>query len=195
LIRDNIRQAKSSTLAHAYKDGLLSILTKASRMKPAITRDGTMISNVRATRRNILRQFGMAGATLMSGVALADTLVSLPLASGPRQRSITTAFPQKRPMILQRTRPPLLETPFEAFDDAVLTPNDLFYVRWHWADIPTEIDADRFRLQVRGHVNRPQSLTLSEIVNQLPRVELIAVNQCSGNSRGYFEPRVAGGEW
>jgi len=26
-------------------------------------------------------------------------------------------------------------------------------------------------------------------------VELAAVNQCSGNSRGYFQPRVAGGEW
>src|SRR5262245_46948913 len=29
----------------------------------------------------------------------------------------------------------------------------------------------------------------------MPRVELAAVNQCSGNSRGYFEPRVAGAQW
>ena len=29
----------------------------------------------------------------------------------------------------------------------------------------------------------------------LPRVELAAVNQCSGNSRGFFAPRVPGGEW
>ena len=29
----------------------------------------------------------------------------------------------------------------------------------------------------------------------LPRVELAAVNQCSGNSRGYFQPRVPGGQW
>ena len=29
----------------------------------------------------------------------------------------------------------------------------------------------------------------------LPRVEMAAVNQCSGNSRGFFEPRVDGGEW
>jgi DMSO/TMAO reductase YedYZ molybdopterin-dependent catalytic subunit len=26
-------------------------------------------------------------------------------------------------------------------------------------------------------------------------VELVAINQCSGNSRGYFQPRVPGGEW
>jgi DMSO/TMAO reductase YedYZ molybdopterin-dependent catalytic subunit len=29
----------------------------------------------------------------------------------------------------------------------------------------------------------------------LPRVEIAAVNQCSGNSRGFFQPRVPGGEW
>jgi Oxidoreductase molybdopterin binding domain/Mo-co oxidoreductase dimerisation domain len=28
-----------------------------------------------------------------------------------------------------------------------------------------------------------------------PRVELVAINQCSGNSRGYFQPRVPGGQW
>ena len=29
----------------------------------------------------------------------------------------------------------------------------------------------------------------------MPRVELAAVNQCSGNSRGFFQPRVAGSKW
>ena len=97
-------------------------------------------------------------------------------------------------MILQRTRPPLLETPFEVFDRGTLTPNDQFYVRWHWAAIPTSIEPDKFSLAVRGHVNQPLSLSLQDIL-ELPRVELIAVNQCSGNSRGFFEPRVPGGEW
>ena len=35
---------------------------------------------------------------------------------------------------------------------------------------------------------------MTEILT-LPRVEIAAVNQCSGNSRGFFQPRVAGGEW
>jgi DMSO/TMAO reductase YedYZ molybdopterin-dependent catalytic subunit len=126
--------------------------------------------------------------------ALADAMVKLPLAGGPDERPMTTAFPQKGPVILQRTRPPLLETPFEVFDQSIFTPNDRFFVRWHWAIIPTEVDVDRFRLAVRGHVNQPLSLSLNEIV-ALPRVELVAVNQCSGNSRGYFQPRVAGGQW
>ena len=97
-------------------------------------------------------------------------------------------------MILQRTRPPLLETPFEVFDKDVITPNDQFYVRWHWSDIPGQVDADAFRLQVHGHVNTTLSLSLRDLL-ALPAVDLIAVNQCSGNSRGFFQPRVPGAQW
>jgi DMSO/TMAO reductase YedYZ molybdopterin-dependent catalytic subunit len=97
-------------------------------------------------------------------------------------------------MILQRTRPPLLETPMAVFDRGVFTPNDQFFVRWHWSRIPEELDVSTYRLTVRGHVDKPLSLSLQEILG-MPRVQLAAVNQCSGNSRGFFQPRVAGGEW
>ena len=97
-------------------------------------------------------------------------------------------------MILQRSRPPLLETPFEVFDEGIFTPNDRFYVRWHLADVPDAVDVATFRLSVKGHVERELSLSLAEIL-AMPRIEIAAVNQCSGNSRGYFAPRVAGGQW
>jgi DMSO/TMAO reductase YedYZ molybdopterin-dependent catalytic subunit len=121
-------------------------------------------------------------------------MIKLPLPGGPDEREITTAFPQKGALILQRTRPPLLETPLEVFDQSVFTPNDRFFVRWHWAVIPSEINVDAFRLAVRGHVNQALSLSLNDI-QALPQFELVAVNQCSGNSRGYFQPRVSGGQW
>ncbi|HQS16560.1 molybdopterin-dependent oxidoreductase [Reyranella sp.] len=130
---------------------------------------------------------------VVSGSAWGQAAVDLPFA--PSERALTKGFPQKGPMILQRTRPPLLETPFEVFDRGVFTHNDSFYVRWHWAVIPTEIDVGTFRLSVRGHVDKELSLTLKEIVDGLPRVELAAVNQCSGNSRGFTEPRVPGAQW
>ena len=130
---------------------------------------------------------------VVSGSAWGQAAVELPFA--PSERALTKGFPQKGPMILQRTRPPLLETPFEVFDRGVFTPNDSFYVRWHWAVIPTEIDVGTFRLSVGGHVDKELSLTLKEIVDGLPRVELAAVNQCSGNSRGFTEPRVPGAQW
>jgi DMSO/TMAO reductase YedYZ molybdopterin-dependent catalytic subunit len=146
------------------------------------------------TRRRLLAAAGVAGVAL-SKPAWAQTMIDLPLPGGPDARQITTAFPQKGPMILQRTRPPLLETPFEVFDKGVFTPNDQFYVRWHWALIPTDIDIGKFNLTVRGHVNQTLSLSLNDILHGLPSVQLSAVNQCSGNSRGFFQPRVTGGQW
>jgi DMSO/TMAO reductase YedYZ molybdopterin-dependent catalytic subunit len=146
------------------------------------------------TRRRLLGAAGAASLAL-SKPAWAQKMIDLSLPSGPSERQITTAFPQKGPMILQRTRPPLLETPFEVFDKGVFTPNDQFYVRWHWAVIPTDIDIGKFNLTVRGHVSRTLSLSLNDILHGLPSVQLSAVNQCSGNSRGFFQPRVPGGEW
>jgi DMSO/TMAO reductase YedYZ molybdopterin-dependent catalytic subunit len=150
------------------------------------------------TRRRLLHHgaiAGLAAYTLPSALpAFAAPTVNLPLPGGPDERDITTAFPQKGALILQRTRPPLLETPFEVFDRGVFTPNDQFYVRWHWAVIPTSVDVGKFRLNVHGSVDRPLSLSMTDIM-ALPQIEYAAVNQCSGNSRGFFQPRVAGGQW
>jgi DMSO/TMAO reductase YedYZ molybdopterin-dependent catalytic subunit len=150
------------------------------------------------SRRSALGQFGLAGLSLFAASALAPALADenaeLPLPSGPRERPMTHDFPQKGSMILQRARPPLLETPMEVFDRGVFTPNDQFYVRWHWAVIPNSVDVNTFKLAVRGHVNRSLSLSIADLV-KMPRFELAAVNQCSGNSRGFFLPRVAGAQW
>jgi DMSO/TMAO reductase YedYZ molybdopterin-dependent catalytic subunit len=150
------------------------------------------------TRRGFFRRGAAAGfaAYMLPSTlpAWAKSSVSLPLPGGPDERDITTDFPQKGAMILQRTRPPLLETPFEVFDQGVFTPNDRFYVRWHWAVIPNSVDVDKFRLNVHGSVNQTLSLSLKDIM-ALPQIEYAAVNQCSGNSRGLFQPRVAGGQW
>ena len=146
------------------------------------------------TRRSLLAQAGIAGLALSATPSFAEEMVKLPLPSDPRERPITHNFPQKGRMILQRARPPLLETPMEVFDRGVFTPNDQFYVRWHWAAIPDSVDVNTFRLSVRGHVNEALSLPISDLL-RLPRVDLAAVNQCSGNSRAFFLPRVAGAQW
>jgi DMSO/TMAO reductase YedYZ molybdopterin-dependent catalytic subunit len=117
------------------------------------------------------------------------------LAFGNGQRDLVRNFPQKGAMLLLRTRPPLLETPMEVFDRGVFTPNDQFYVRWHLPNIPTEIDPAEFRLKVHGRVGKALSLGMHELLHDFPRVEMAAVNQCSGNSRRFFGPRVAGAQW
>src|SRR3981189_2699916 len=145
------------------------------------------------TRRLLLGAAGV-GALALSRPGWAQTVADLPLPGGPGAREVTTTCPQKGPIILQRTRPPLLETPFEVFDKGVFTPNDQFYVRWHWAVIPTDIDIGKFSLAVHGHVNQTLSLSLNDILQGLPSVQLSAVNQCSANSRGLFQPPVAVGD-
>jgi DMSO/TMAO reductase YedYZ molybdopterin-dependent catalytic subunit len=151
------------------------------------------VSQSALPRRAVLAGLGLGGLAAAAPAWAAGT-VRLPLPGGPEQRAVTTAFPGKGAMILQRTRPPLLETPFAVFDEGVFTPNDRFYVRWHWAEIPTAIDVPSFRLTVRGHVETALSLSLDALAD-MPRFEIAAVNQCSGNSRGLFVPRVPGAQW
>jgi DMSO/TMAO reductase YedYZ molybdopterin-dependent catalytic subunit len=147
-----------------------------------------------ASRRGFLVGGGAAGISLIASRAFADETVDLGLPDGVSTRPIVKNYLGKGPMILQRTRPPLLETPFEVFDKDIITPNDQFYVRWHWANLPSEINAETFRLVVRGQVTTTLNLSLKELL-AMTAVETVAVNQCSGNSRGFFQPRVAGGEW
>ena len=123
--------------------------------------------------------------------AFALDTMTLPFDNGERP---LVRYPQKRPMIGLTSRPPQLETPFAIFNDGAITPNNAFFVRYHLADLPYDtIDPDKFTLEIKGKVDRPVRLSLKEI-RKLKAVELVAVNQCSGNSRGFFEPRVAGGQ-
>jgi len=149
------------------------------------------------SRRRFLAGLGGMGLIGLLGTsareAVAATFLELPFDNG--RRELVTNFPQKGAMLLQRTRPPLLETPFEVFDRGVFTPNDRFYVRWHLANIPTTVDPATFRLNIRGQVRRPMSLSPQDLARDFEPFEIAAVNQCSGNSRGFFSPRVAGGQW
>ncbi|SIT43995.1 Oxidoreductase molybdopterin binding [Paraburkholderia piptadeniae] len=148
-------------------------------------------------RRHVLHSLMASGVVGLAGgwtnLVRAANAITLPFENGLRE--LTTDFPQKGEMVLLRSRPPLLETPFSVFDQGVFTPNDRFFVRWHLASIPTRVDARTFRLTVHGSVARELDLGLDDIRKGFEHVELAAVNQCAGNSRGFFKPRVAGGEW
>jgi DMSO/TMAO reductase YedYZ molybdopterin-dependent catalytic subunit len=141
----------------------------------------------------MLKRIG-AGLTLSIGLtpfkALALDSVTMPFDNGERP---LVKYPQKRPMIGITSRPPQLETPFSVFNEGPITPNDAFFVRYHLADIPLNIDPDTFTLEIKGKVDRPLKLSLKDI-KKMKQTEIVAVNQCSGNSRGFVNPRVAGGQ-
>ncbi len=141
-------------------------------------------------RRTVLQ----GSSALLSGLvplgAFAADTVTLPIGNGERP---LVKVPQKRPMIGLTSRPPQLETPFAVFNENVITPNDAFFVRYHLAGIPLEIDPDTHEIEIKGKVNKPLKLKMADL-KRLPAIEIVAVNQCSGNSRGFSEPRVPGGQ-
>ena len=104
------------------------------------------------------------------------------------------AFPQKRPLITYSDRPPLLETPREVFTSA-LTPNDLFFVRWHMPIIPTYINPRTFTIHINGEIETELKLSLKDLKTQFEQVELTAVLQCGGNNRTAFNPTASGIQW
>ncbi len=139
----------------------------------------------------ILRRAVIQGALAVGAGAARAKSISLPFDNGERP---LIAYPQKRPLIRLTTRPPQLETPFSVFDHTVLTPNDAFFVRYHLAGAPPRgLDPDTFKLSIKGLVDHPLDLSLADL-KSMPTVDLVAVNQCSGNGRGFFQPRVGGGQ-
>lgn len=125
---------------------------------------------------------------------------SLPAFTGPSQNPYWNSvgpiveYPQKFPLVLLTDRPVQLETPRHYFETA-FTPNGAFYVRWHLDEIPNSVDLSAWRLSLEGSVERPVKFSMGDLTNKFKPVSVAAVNQCSGNSRGKFQPRVAGGQW
>jgi len=160
-------------------------------------------------RRDWLRRIGASAA----GLVLADSLnpYSLPAQEpsagkplpdftgpgpNPHWNSVGAIVtePEKAPLLLLTDRPVQLETPRHYFLSA-FTPNEAFYVRWHLDRIPNAVDLKSWRLRVEGNVSTPLSLSLPQLMNKFPAESVAAVNQCSGNSRSRFQPRLPGAQW
>lgn len=151
----------------------------------------------RAQRRRLLKQaswFGIgAGFGVRTTSSVGQTSIDQPFANGKRNLAI---YPEKRPLIVLTSRPPQLETPFDVFNENILTPNDAFFVRYHNSGIPTSIDGDKHRIRIGGNaVGKPFDVSMAELRTQFKPIDYVAVNQCSGNSRGHFTPRVTGGQY
>src|SRR5260370_24676782 len=141
-------------------------------------------------RRGFLQLIGATGAA-----ALTYSCNRFTSAMGiPSSPTNLARFPEKTEMMLLTDRAPQLETPLHYFRQD-LTPNEAFFVRWHLEGVPTSVDLRTFRLTVSGHVRQPLQLSVGDLRSQFEPVSIIAVNQCSGNSRSFFEPRIPGGQW
>ena len=158
------------------------------------------------TLRSAMRESGAVGGGMdltrrqwILGAAAGAALMPAGCTGRPQSKasaggSDTLArFPGKVAMRVVNDRPPCLETPWRYFHHD-LTPNEAFYVRWHLQTMPAAIDVKAWRLRVDGAVDRPLELSMGDL-RRLGGDEVVAVNQCSGNSRSLFGPRVAGAQW
>ncbi len=136
---------------------------------------------------------------LLATASAGTSLLSIGCGGGPRSRlpegqgDTLARFPGKVAMRVVNDRPPCLETPWRYFQHD-LTPNEAFYVRSHLQTVPAAIDLKAWRLRIDGAVDRPLELSMDDL-RRLGSDELIAVNQCSGNSRSLFGPMVPGAQW
>jgi DMSO/TMAO reductase YedYZ molybdopterin-dependent catalytic subunit len=148
-------------------------------------------------RRRFLEHTSAATAAAAGGlpwVSQAGALdLSAALPDGARASAVLDALPGKKPLIKLSYRPPNYETPIEYFRTAI-TPTDAFFVRYHLSVIP-EVDAKTWKIAVGGEgANGTAEITLDQL-KAMPAAEIVAVNQCSGNRRGLFQPHVPGVEW
>jgi len=94
-------------------------------------------------------------------------------------------------MIVRSTRPEDLEMGLAGFSDYI-TPADHFFVRTH-VYVPN-VNLSEWKLKVEGAVETPLTLSLDDL-RKLPAAEMIAVTECAGNGRTFFNPPVAGTQW
>jgi len=141
-------------------------------------------------RRDFLKMSVIAS----SSVVLSSSVQAITGQPTNNRKVSDIAFPEKRPLITYSDRPPLLETPRDAFTKAI-TPNDEFFVRWHMPKIPTHTNIDMYRINIHGFVEKPLFISLSDLKNDYEQVEITAVLQCGGNSRSAFKPMTSGIQW
>jgi len=152
------------------------------------------------TRRHLLQTAGAGAAFAATGslselahAASAAAELTPGVPTGVGSYATMGTLPGKKPLIQLSDRPPNYETPLEYLRTPI-TPNDEFFVRYHLSDIP-EVKAEGYKISVGGDgANGPVEITLDDL-KKMPAVEVVAVNQCSGNRRGLSTPHVQGVEW
>jgi sulfite dehydrogenase len=153
-------------------------------------------------RRYFLGTTAAAGAALIGGLgrlteaqaASAADQLTPGVPEGIRSYITMGTLPGKKPLIQLSDKPPNYESPLEYLRTPI-TPNNEFFVRYHLANIPESIDPKTYKIAVGGDGAQGQAEVTLDDLKKMPAVEVVAVNQCSGNRRGLSNPHVAGVEW
>jgi DMSO/TMAO reductase YedYZ molybdopterin-dependent catalytic subunit/rhodanese-related sulfurtransferase/glyoxylase-like metal-dependent hydrolase (beta-lactamase superfamily II) len=142
-----------------------------------------------------LRARGYDAVNLTGGMC-AWTVAGLPVIR-PQAASTANATQARRErvtegMLVHREEPLNFETSIPALIGGVVTPNAHFYVRNHFAT--PAVDAEAWRLEIGGLVERPLSLGMRDIA-RLPSETRVVTLECAGNARHTLDPPVEGEPW
>jgi sulfite dehydrogenase (cytochrome) subunit A len=154
---------------------------------------------MRTGRRDLLKSIVALGATSALNACsnfgqLTDLGLGHQRGEGPADLRPWARYPEKADLIMLADRPPLLETPMHYFMSDLM-PNDAYFVRWHYAGLPTHVDLRTFCMNVVGAVRKPLQLSFDDLLTKFMPVSAVVFSQCAGNSRSFFRPQVPGAEW
>jgi sulfite oxidase len=139
------------------------------------------------SRRRFLKDTSLALTAAMAARPLlgwaADAVVLKQSAS---------VMPGEDGMIIRSQRFLDLEMPSE-FANAWLTPVPHFYVRNHMIE-PAKVKAAEWKLTIDGEVEKPLTLTLSDLV-RADQHSVTNTVECAGNGRAFQNPKVPGIQW
>ena len=133
-------------------------------------------NRLRVTRRSLIA--GMATIPLSYGIAS-----NLNLSADDSVKS--------GPFIIREREPQNLESDFASLE-SLITPNDKFYVRSHFA-VPS-LSAKSWSLKIEGAVKNELQLSYDEL-QRLPSETRTVTLECAGNGRVYLVPKVDGAQW
>lgn len=110
-------------------------------------------------------------------------------------QEVLEAIEGKSKLIKRSYRPANYETPVSVFNHEI-TPNDQFFVRWHYLPENDKINSESWKLLIQGDsIEQPFEINFAQLKNDFKSYEVIAVCQCAGNRRGFSKPRVPGVQW
>jgi DMSO/TMAO reductase YedYZ molybdopterin-dependent catalytic subunit len=121
----------------------------------------------------------------------AGALAAFPLAAGRFPWAALRAAEAKPALIEREADPSNLEFPFTSLD-SFLTPNELFYIRNHFAQ--PKVGIKTWRLQVVGAVKKPLTLTFDDL-RAMKSSTLPVTLECAGNGRAFLDPKTKGVQW
>jgi DMSO/TMAO reductase YedYZ molybdopterin-dependent catalytic subunit len=97
-------------------------------------------------------------------------------------------------LVVLGDRPLVAETPESGLDDDT-TPAAKFFIRNN-GSIPEESkQGDAWSFKVEGEIDKPLSLSVTELKSRFTPQTMRMVMECGGNGRSFFQPSARGNQW